>query len=74
MERAPGLLNIINYVPYYYFPHWDQTPDMLEKIETFLDKKDSDGGELPTLLRKLLIEQADDLKRILPILEKQQRK
>jgi aminopeptidase N len=57
---------------HYLFPHWHQTPDMLRKIETFLDKKDSDGGELPALLRKLLIEQADDLKRILPIMEKQQ--
>jgi len=53
------------------FPAWQQTRDMLNKIETFLNEKDKKGDELPALLRKQLIEQADDLKRILPILEKQ---
>ncbi len=53
------------------FPTWRQTPDMIEKIETFLDEKGKNGGDLPALLRKMLIEQADDLKRVLPILEKQ---
>ena len=54
------------------FPHWHQTREMLHTIEAFLDEKDKKGDELPALLRKQLIEQADDLKRILPILEKQQ--
>lgn len=54
------------------FPQWNQTPDMLHNIETFLNQKGSNGSGLPALLRKMLIEQADDLKRILPILEKQQ--
>ncbi|ACF45703.1 aminopeptidase N [Prosthecochloris aestuarii DSM 271] len=54
------------------FPHWDQTRKMLHTIEAFLDEKDKKGDEPPALLRKKLIEQADDLKRILPILEKQQ--
>ncbi|ASQ91468.1 aminopeptidase N [Prosthecochloris sp. GSB1] len=56
---------------HFLFPTWRQTPDMIEKIETFLDEKDKNGGDLPALLRKLLIEQADDLKRVLPIMEKQ---
>ncbi|MBL6956379.1 MAG: aminopeptidase N [Chlorobium phaeobacteroides] len=56
------------------FPHWRQTPDMLHKIETFVNEKGTNGSELPALLRKQLIEQADDLKRILPILEKQKGK
>ncbi|ACD90394.1 aminopeptidase N [Chlorobium limicola DSM 245] len=54
------------------FPQWNQTPDMLHNIETFLNRKSSNSSGLPALLRKMLIEQADDLKRILPILEKQQ--
>ncbi len=54
------------------FPQWNQTPGMLHKIETFLNEKGDRGSELPALLRKMLIEQADDLKRILPILERQQ--
>ncbi|ANT63991.1 hypothetical protein [Prosthecochloris sp. CIB 2401] len=37
-------------------------------------EKGDNGSELPALLRKMLIEQADDLKRILPILERQQGK
>ena len=53
------------------FPQWNQTPDMLHKIETFLNEKSDNGSKLPALLRKMLIEQADDLKRILPILERQ---
>ncbi len=53
------------------FPQWNQTPGMLHKINTFLNEKGDNGSELPALLRKMLIEQADDLKRILPILEKQ---
>ncbi|NEX15019.1 MAG: aminopeptidase N [Prosthecochloris sp.] len=56
------------------FPHWRQTPDMLHKIETFVNEEGTNGSELPALLRKQLIEQADDLKRILPILEKQKGK
>jgi len=56
------------------FPQWNQTLGMLEKIEKFLAEKGDNGSELPALLRKLLIEQADDLKRILPILERQQGK
>ncbi len=56
------------------FPQWHKTRDMLDTIEAFLDKKRTNGGELPALLRKLLIEQADDLKRILPVLEKQKGK
>ena len=54
------------------FPHWHQTREMLHNIEAFLNEKGDRGSELPALLRKMLIEQADDLKRILPILEKQQ--
>jgi len=34
-------------------------------------EKGDNGSELPALLRKMLIEQADDLKRILPILKMQ---
>ena len=56
------------------FPAWQQTRDMLNTIETFLNKKGSEGASLPALLRKQLIELADDLKRILPILEKQKGK
>jgi len=53
------------------FPAWNRTPEMLERIEQFLEEKEKNGATLPALLKKQLIEQADDLKRVLPILESQ---
>ncbi len=50
------------------FPAWHQTPELLGTLERFLAEK---GTSLPALLKKLLIEEADGLKRILPILENQ---
>jgi aminopeptidase N len=51
----------------FLFPVWDHSRSLLEDVEKFLAEK----KELPFLLRKELMTHADNLKRAIPIIEKQ---